>query len=58
MDFGKLNRPGATSFPIDPIEIFKRTPNLDDSPNDLWAGQSAALVEWNRVRHVPDVLIS
>lgn len=58
MDFGKLSRPGASSFPIDPIEIFKRTPNLDDAPNDLWTGQSAALAQWNKARRISDVLIS
>ena len=58
MDFGILKRPSAHTAPTDPIEIFKRTPNLDEALNDLWAGQSEALTKWNAHRTDFDVLIS
>lgn len=57
VDFSKLARPKSKSAPIDPIEIFKRTPNTGGAPNDLWKGQADALAVWNAARNEKDNLI-
>lgn len=57
VDFSKLSRPKSKSAPIDPIEIFKRTPNTGGAPNDLWKGQADALAAWNEARKANDNLI-
>jgi superfamily II DNA or RNA helicase len=57
-DFGKLKRPATGTKPINPIEIFRSAPALQDSPNDLWQGQSRALETWHENRRQKDVLIS
>lgn len=57
IDFAKLNRPKSKSAPIDPIEIFKRTPNTGGAPNDLWKGQADALNLWHKDRKLQDNLI-
>jgi tetratricopeptide (TPR) repeat protein len=54
INFDKLTRPTSTSAPLDPIEIFKRTPNLKDAPNDLWKGQAEALAKWHENRDASD----
>jgi len=43
---------------VDPIEIFRATPALAETPNDLWQGQSKALELWHNNRHLRDTLIS
>jgi hypothetical protein len=57
VDFSKLNRPKAKSVPVDPVEIFKRTPNTGGAPNDLWKGQADALTSWHENRKKKDNLI-
>lgn len=57
VDFSKLSRPKAKNVPIDPIEIFKRTPNTGGAPNDLWTGQADALGVWHKDRKKKDNLI-
>lgn len=57
VDFGKLSRPKAGTASTDPIDIFKRTPNLGHAPNELWRGQAAALESWHRDREKRDNLI-
>lgn len=57
VDFAKLNRPKAKTVPVDPIEIFKRTPNTGGAPNDLWKGQADALTSWHENRRERDNLI-
>jgi len=57
VDFSKLTRPKASSSPINPIEIFKKTPNLGQAPNDLWKGQAEALQQWHDARKKDDNLI-
>ncbi|QIG52209.1 DEAD/DEAH box helicase family protein [Nordella sp. HKS 07] len=54
INFDKLTRPTSTSAPLDPVEIFKRTPNLKDAPNDLWKGQAEALARWHNNRDASD----
>lgn len=54
MDFDKLDRPKGTVAPIDPMEIFAKTPNLKDAPNDLWKGQAHALETWHKNRELDD----
>jgi len=58
IDFNKLSRPTATSAPLDPLEIFARSPNLKDAPNDLWKGQAEALGKWHNVRTASDTAIA
>lgn len=57
VDFSKLSRPKAKSVSVDPIEIFKRTPNTGGAPNDLWKGQADALSTWHAARNKKDNLI-
>ena len=57
IDFSKLSRPKSKSAPIDPIEIFEKTPNTGGAPNDLWKGQADALVAWHASRKKNDNLI-
>lgn len=57
VDFSKLNRPKTSVASIDPIEIFKKTPNLGQAPNDLWKGQAEALSSWHAKRQLDDNLI-
>lgn len=54
MDFDKLARPKGVVAPTDPLEIFAKTPNLKDAPNDLWKGQAHALQAWHRNREAED----
>lgn len=54
MDFDKLLRPKSHAAPTDPIEIFAKTPNLKDAPNDLWKGQAEALALWHKRRNQED----
>ena len=39
-NFNSLSRPKGNIAPIDPFEIFAKTPNLKGAPNDLWKGQT------------------
>lgn len=57
IDFGKLSRPKSGSAPTNPLEIFKKTPNLGNAPNDLWKGQADALTLWNDARDRDDNII-
>jgi hypothetical protein len=57
-DFNKLNRPASSKRPDNPIEIFRTTPALAQTPNDLWQGQSKALEAWHKDRTARDTLIS
>lgn len=57
-DFDRLQRPTSATKPLSPIEIFRASPSLPNTPNDLWQGQSKALDEWNTHRADHDVLIS
>ncbi|RVO40422.1 helicase [Sinorhizobium meliloti] len=54
IDFNKMSRPKANSAPTDPLEIFARTPNLSNAPNDLWKGQAEALQRWHLARDKQD----
>ncbi|GLU28014.1 DEAD/DEAH box helicase family protein [Brucella sp. NBRC 12950] len=54
IDFNKLSRPKTNSAPTDPLEIFARTPNLSNAPNDLWKGQAEALQRWHLARDKHD----
>ncbi|MBR0555125.1 DEAD/DEAH box helicase family protein [Ciceribacter sp. L1K23] len=54
IDFNKLARPKGNVAPIDPLEIFAKTPNLKDAPNDLWKGQAEALEKWHATRSADD----
>lgn len=57
-DFNSLNRPASARRSINPVEIFRATPALAGTPNDLWQGQSKALEQWHSGRHLRDTLIS
>ncbi|MDI7864937.1 DEAD/DEAH box helicase family protein [Rhizobiaceae bacterium n13] len=57
IDFGKFKRPPGGGAPLDPIEIFKNSPNLGNAPNDLWEGQAQALKTWHVNRAKSDSLI-
>jgi len=57
LDFNKLSRPKGSSAPLDPLEIFAKTPNLQNAPNDLWKGQAEALRSWHSNRSRPDNII-
>jgi tetratricopeptide (TPR) repeat protein len=58
MDFSQLKRPAHNSKPLDPISIFERRPSLQNTPNDLWRGQTEALREWHQNRKKTDVFIA
>ncbi len=55
-DFGKLTRPTGSVLSYDPIEVFKSASSFEDTPNDLWRGQSKALENWHEQREKNDVL--
>jgi hypothetical protein len=57
VDFSKLSRPKSVAAPVDPLEIFKKTPNLGNAPNDLWKGQAEALASWNENRKRNDNVV-
>jgi hypothetical protein len=57
IDFNRLSRPKATAAPLDPAEIFAKTPNLNNAPNSLWTGQAEALKSWHCQRGNEDVAI-
>ncbi len=57
IDFNKLSRPKSSFTPTDPLEIFAKTPNLKDAPNDLWKGQAEALELWHKNRMADDNVI-
>ncbi|RVO78946.1 helicase [Sinorhizobium medicae] len=54
IDFNKLSRPKTNAAPTDPVEIFAKTPNLSNAPNDLWKGQAEALQRWHQDRAKED----
>ncbi|TAV87885.1 DEAD/DEAH box helicase family protein [Rhizobium leguminosarum] len=54
IDFNKLSRPKTNAAPLDPLEIFAKTPNLSNAPNDLWKGQAEALTRWHTGRSEED----
>jgi hypothetical protein len=54
IDFNKLARPKGNIAPTDPLEIFSKTPNLKNAPNDLWKGQAEALQKWHASRTTDD----
>lgn len=54
IDFNKLSRPKSNAAPLDPLEIFAKTPNLSNAPNDLWKGQAEALTRWHLDREKED----
>lgn len=56
-NFDSLSRPKGNSNPIDPFEIFAKTPNLKNVPNDLWKGQAEALRLWHENRTSEDNVI-
>ncbi len=56
-NFDNLSRPTGTTAPIDPFEIFSKTPNLENVPNDLWKGQAEALSRWHKNRNASDNVI-
>ena len=58
MDFSQLKRPARNTKPQDPIAIFERRPSLQNTPNDLWRGQTEALNEWHKNRSKSDVFIA
>jgi len=58
MDFSQLKRPSRNIKPLNPIEIFEKLPNLPDTPNDLWRGQTEALEQWHENRKKSDALIA
>lgn len=57
LNFDDLSRPKRHSASIDPFEIFAKTPNLPNVPNDLWKGQAEALSLWHANRAKEDNLI-
>ncbi|CAH2404938.1 DEAD/DEAH box helicase family protein [Mesorhizobium ventifaucium] len=57
LNFDNLSRPKGTSAPTDPFEIFAKTPNLKNVPNDLWKGQAEALRSWHGNRTIDDNVI-
>lgn len=57
VNFKNLSRPKAASAPINPFEIFSKTPNLNNAPNDLWKGQAEALKKWHDNRTSADNII-
>ena len=57
IDFTKFNRPAIKAASLDPIDIFKRSPNVGNAPNDLWEGQAQALKKWHLARDEKDSLI-
>lgn len=57
MDFSQLSGLAAAKKQIDPIKIFEGLPNLPDTPNDIWRGQTEALESWHQSRNKNDVLI-
>ncbi|WP_164842955.1 DEAD/DEAH box helicase family protein [Sinorhizobium meliloti] len=57
INYSGLSRPKSVAAPTDPIEIFKKTPNLGQAPNDLWKGQAEALSHWNEHRKDADNVI-
>lgn len=57
LDFDSLSRPKGSSAPTDPFEIFAKTPNLQNAPNDLWKGQAEALARWHKRRTEEDNVI-
>ncbi|MGG6892254.1 DEAD/DEAH box helicase family protein [Rhizobium sp. BR 315] len=57
IDFNNLPRPKANLAPLDPLEIFAKTPNLSNAPNDLWKGQAEALRRWHDQRKSEDTAI-
>jgi hypothetical protein len=57
MNFDSLLRPKSNTSPTDPFEIFAKTPNLKNVPNDLWKGQAEALSLWHKNRTAADNVI-
>lgn len=57
MNFDNLLRPKGSAAPTDPFEIFAKTPNLKNVPNDLWKGQAEALSLWHQNRTAADNVI-
>jgi superfamily II DNA or RNA helicase len=58
MDFSKLGNISKPNKPTNPIEIFEKLPNLPGTPNDIWRGQNEALQQWDKNRHLNDILIA
>ena len=56
-NFDNLSRPKSNAAPTDPFEIFAKTPNLKNVPNDLWKGQAEALRSWHAARTADDNVI-
>ena len=57
INFDSLSRPKGHAAPTDPFEIFAKTPNLKNVPNDLWKGQAEALSRWHKNRASSDNMI-
>lgn len=57
MNFDILSRPKGTSASTDPLEIFAKTPNQKNVPNDLWKGQAEALTRWHKSRTNEDSMV-
>lgn len=57
LNFDSLARPKGSSASTDPFEIFAKTPNLPNVPNDLWKGQAEALSRWHANRTSEDNVI-
>lgn len=57
MDFSQLGAVSSHGKQIDPIKLFEQLPNLPNTPNDIWRGQTEALEQWHKHREQNDVLI-
>lgn len=57
LNFNNLSRPKSGTASTDPFEIFSKTPNLPNVPNDLWKGQAEALSRWHANRTSEDNVI-
>ncbi len=58
MDFSQIGPATSPQVSIDPRKIFYSLPSLENTPNDLWSGQSSALIDWHEHRKRNDVLVS
>lgn len=58
MDFSKVGSASKKKTATDPFQIFEALPSLEDTPNDLWRGQSDALEGWHKERAKNDVLVT
>lgn len=57
MDFSKLSGISQPKKVTNPIKLFEQLPNLPGTPNDIWRGQTEALIKWDEHRAKNDVLV-